>query len=303
MQIQSKTKGALLTISGGICWGLSGSMGQFLFTHENMDSRWLVPVRLGLAGLLLTGWCLLRNPKETIRPWQSRQDVIDLLIYGIAGVSMCQFLYFLTIQLSSAAIATILQDLSPVMILAVGCIKARRFPRPIEILSIVLALFGVFLLCTHGDPNHLAIPSSALLTGVLSAVCVTIYNVQPERLLRTYPVSVLQGWAFVLGSLFFCFVFQPWRYYVPLRVWGIIGIAFVVLVGNVLAFTCYMRGVSLIGPQKAILYGFAEPLTAAVITVYFFHQPFTVYDLLGFLLIFATLVLISLPDQKSAESR
>ena len=43
-------KGALLTLSGGACWGLSGSMGQYLFTRQGMDSRWLVPIRLGLAG-------------------------------------------------------------------------------------------------------------------------------------------------------------------------------------------------------------------------------------------------------------
>ena len=48
-----RTKGALLTLLGGICWGLSGCVGQFLFTHEGMDSRWLVPVRLGIAGVLL----------------------------------------------------------------------------------------------------------------------------------------------------------------------------------------------------------------------------------------------------------
>ena len=52
-------QGALLTLLGGTCWGLSGSVGQYLFESEGMDSRWLVPVRLGLAGILLLGWCFL----------------------------------------------------------------------------------------------------------------------------------------------------------------------------------------------------------------------------------------------------
>ena len=43
--------GAVLATGGGICWGLSGSMGQYLFRCQGMDSRWLVPYRLGLAGV------------------------------------------------------------------------------------------------------------------------------------------------------------------------------------------------------------------------------------------------------------
>ena len=45
--------GAICAAAGGVCWGLSGTMGEFLFQHEGMDSRWLVPIRLGTAGVIL----------------------------------------------------------------------------------------------------------------------------------------------------------------------------------------------------------------------------------------------------------
>ena len=287
--------GALLTLTGGTCWGLSGSVGQFLFTHEGMDSRWLVPVRLGIAGILLLSWCLFKDRRSALAPVSNKTDFRDLLIYGIAGVSMCQFFYFLTIQNSNAAIATILQSLSPIMILAVTCLFDRKNPTIPELASIVLALVGVFLISTHGDPSHLAIPPAALISGILCACCVTIYNVQPRRLLSKYPVPCLQGWAFLLGALFFTILFQPWRYQTAITPLGALGIAFVVLVGNVLAFTCYMKGVYLIGPKKAILYGFSEPITAAAVTAIGFRQIFTTADFLGFLLIFLSLALISVP--------
>ena len=206
---------------------------------------------------------------------------------------MCQFFYFLTIQNSNAAIATILQSLSPIMILAVTCLIERKSPTVPELLSITLALFGVFLISTHGDPGHLAIPLPALVTGILCAVCVTIYNVQPRRLLAKYPVPCLQGWAFLLGAVFFTILFQPWRFVTRITAAGALGIAFVVLVGNVLAFTAYMKGVRLIGPKKAILYGFSEPVTAAAVTAVGFNQVFTTADFLGFLSIFLSLALIS----------
>ena len=88
-------------------------------------------------------------------------------------------------------------------------------------------------------------------------------------------------------------MFRPWRFgYVPNLV-GLGGIGFVVLVGNVAAFTCFMTGVKLIGPENGILYGFSEPVTAALLGVMLLGWPFTVWDALGFAAVFAMLALLS----------
>lgn len=287
-------KGAFLTLFGGACWGLSGSMGQYLFTVEGMDSRWLVPLRLGLAGIILFFWCLRHyGHKLVFQPWRSKQDAAELIIYGLLGVSICQFLYFLTIQLSTAAMATILQDLAPVMILLCSCIGMKRKPFFYEIISILLALTGIFMLTTHGNLQNLALPLSALITGILSAICVTVYNVTPARLMQTYPVVLMQAWAFLMGGLFIGLFFHSWTIPCTPSLMGLFGIAFVVIVGNILAFTCYITGVKYIGPEKGILYGFAEPVTAALISTFVLGSSFTLWDAAGFLLIFLMLVLIS----------
>ncbi|MCH3972290.1 MAG: DMT family transporter [Oscillospiraceae bacterium] len=300
--MSKRAMGAFLTIFGGACWGVSGSVGQYLFTRQGMDSRWLVPIRLGLAGILLFLYCLVRYRSQLFAPWKSRRNAVDLLIYGVAGVSVCQFLYFLTIQLSSAGTATILQDLSPIMILLCGCVSARRFPRAFEWVSIVLALSGVLLLTTHGSLGSFAVSPAALLTGVLSAVCVTIYNVEPKRLLRQFPVAVLQAWAFLMGGVLFSLAFRPWSFgYVP-NFKGLLGIVFVVVVGNILAFMSFMSGVKLIGPERSILYGFSEPITAALISTLVLGSSFTLWDAVGFAAVFAMLVLISAAPQADAKT-
>ena len=286
-------RGALLCVLGGACWGMSGTMGQYLFDVQGMDSRWLVPIRLGLAGIILLIYSMIRWKKQTLGPWSTKGSIRELLIYGIMGVSFCQFFYFLTIQLSSAAASTILQDLSPIFILAYSCLRGHRKPEVYEVVSIVCALTGIFLLTTHGDIEHMAISGQALLCGIVCAVCVMIYNVAPENLMKHYPVPMLQGWAFLMGGILFTLVFRPWTFgYVPNGM-GIFGILFVVVVGNVIAFVSYMKGVRLIGPEKGILYGFAEPVTAAILSITLFHNPFTWWDFSGFVFVFLVLVLIS----------
>ncbi|MGN0256568.1 MAG: DMT family transporter [Chordicoccus sp.] len=292
-------RGALMTLGGGVCWGLSGSMGQFLFQHEGMDSRWLVPIRLFLAGVILFIFCFVKHRKALFQIWTKRRDTLLLLAYGLAGVSACQFTYFLTIQLSSAGVGTILQDLSPVMILICACIAGHRAPKPYEIICIALALAGVTLIVTHGDFGSLAVSEGALISGVICAACVTVYNMLTAPLTYRYPVVVLQAWSFLMGGAGLALIFRPWQFgYVPGPM-GLVGIAFVVVVGNVLAFTLYITGVSLIGPSRGILYGFAEPVTAAVIGTALLGSPFTIWDALGFLAVFLMLTLISVNGRKA----
>ena len=304
--MSDRVKGAFLTMGGAACWGISGCMGQYLFTRENMDSTWLVPIRLLLAGLLLCGYYFIKDRKQLFAPWNWKADprnAIDLLVYGLAGVSCCQFLYFLTIQLSTAGIATILQDLSPVLILLVLCLQPRRTPRLFELCSILLALVGVFLLTTHGSLTSLAVSPAALVAGVVCACTVVVYTMWPKRLQAQYPTPMLQGWAFLMGGLAFHLIFRPWTMgYAPSAV-GLLGIAVVVMVGNVMAFSLYMSGVPLIGPQKASLYSFAEPVTAAILSTLVLGSPFTLWDALGFGCIFVMLVLLSLPARSGSPAK
>ena len=78
-------KGALLTMFGGMCWGVSGCVGQYLFTRQGMDSTWLVPIRLFLAGVILCIYYGVRNWRQLVRV---------LVIYSLSSVSFCQFTYF-----------------------------------------------------------------------------------------------------------------------------------------------------------------------------------------------------------------
>jgi drug/metabolite transporter (DMT)-like permease len=291
--MSNQLKGSLLTLTGGACWGISGSVGQYLFTRQGMDSRWLVPVRLGFAGIILLIYGIIRFRGAVFDPWKNRYDRRDLIIYGVLGVSMSQFLYFLTIQLSTAGTGTILQDLSPIIILSLSCIVARRFPTAREIIAIVLALAGVFLIVTHGSLTNMSVSAAALVSGILSAVCVTIYNMEPAHLLSKFSVMQLQSWAFLMGSALFALVFRSWQFHYVPNAAGWLGIAAVVLIGNVAAFPCYLKGVTYIGPERGILYGFAEPVTAAIISTLFLGSPFTVWDAVGFCAVFAMMVLIS----------
>ena len=247
---------------------------------------------------MLLGGALVRHRPQLRAIWSDRRDALRLVLFSVGGLMTCQYTYLAAIRYSNSATATVLQYMGQALILLWVCLRARRLPTRREGIALVLALLGAFLLATHGSLTGLAVSPAALVSGIVSACCVAIYTMWPKKLQEQYPTPMLQGWAFLMGGIMFSLIFRPWQIdYVPTAM-GVFGIFIVVVLGNVLAFSLYMSGVPLIGPQKASLYSFAEPVTAAIISTLVLGSPFTLWDALGFGCIFLMLVLLSLPAKQ-----
>ncbi len=291
-------KGAVLTLFGGTLWGFSGTCGQFLLQSKGLTSNWLVPIRLLSAGCLLILLCFLREGKTVFKIW--KQDALRILVFGLLGMSMCQYTYFTAIGASNAGTATVLQYIGPVLIMIYLSLRNRQMPRPIEMTAIVLAVLGTFLLATHGKPGSMVLSREALFWGLLSAVALAIYTVQPMQLLNTYGSAMVTGWGMFVGGVMLCLLFRPWS--IPVTVDGqvILFMAVIVLMGTVLAFTAYLEGVRLVGPKKGSLYASIEPVSATVFSVIWMHVNFGLMDFLGFACILSTIFLLA-TDKKDSE--
>lgn len=289
-------RGVLLTLTGGIFWGLSGACGQFLLQAKGVPTGWLVSVRLLSAGAILLLLCLLRGEKQVFRIW--KQDAAGILVFGVLGMSMCQYTYFSAITYSNAGTATVLEYLSPVLILVYLSVRSRRPPRGIEVLSILLAVGGTFLLATHGHPGEMVLSGRALFWGLLSAVAMSIYAVQPVPLLHKYGAALVTAWGMLLGGTALSCLFRPWRMPVTLDIGAVSALAVVVLIGSVAAFTLHLEGIRLVGPKKGSLFSSIEPVSATVFAVLWMKADFSPIDLIGFALILSTIFLLARDKQE-----
>ena len=297
----SDTIGILMTIAGGCLWGLSAACGQFLFDVKGATAKWMVPIRLILAGSLMLFYYIIREKKEAFRIWKKKRDAIDVMIYGLAGLMLCQFTYYYTIELSNAGTATVLQYISPVLIMILVCISEKRIPKIMEVVALVLAVLGIFLIATHGDVKHLAISKEALVIGLFSAWTVVIYNMQPKRLMRYYPTPYLLAWGMVIGGIVLAMLFKPWQYEVHVDLGVILAFGTIVLLGTISSFSLYMQGVKLIGPGRASLYCCVEPIAATLICAVWLKEPFAAIDIVGFLCIIATILILGFLDLKKGK--
>ena len=77
-------------------------------------------------------------------------------------------------------------------------------------------------------------------------------------------------------------LFRPWTIPVTLDLQVIGGMAIVIVIGTVIAFSCYMEGIRCIGPKQGSLFSAVEPVSATILTVVFMGMSFGAMDLAGF---------------------
>ena len=290
--------GTIMTITGGTLWGVSGVCGQFLFQNKDVTASWLVPVRLMMAGIFMLCFYIWKDKKKAFAIWQKKENRWGILIYGLAGMMLCQYSYFQTIEWSNAGTATVIQYLGPALIVVWVCLQTRRLPERKEIIGVLLALLGIFLIATHGNPTSLALSGRALLMGLISAVSVVIYTVQPEKLQKQFPTPLILAWGMLIGGCVLTVLFRPWHQTVIVDAQMVTTLLVVILLGTMASFSLYMTGVKLIGSVKASLYSCVEPVASMILTAVWMKVQFTLPDIIGTVCIILTIIILALPSGK-----
>lgn len=293
-----KVKGIVLTLVGGIFWGVGGSCGQYLFENKEVNSGLLVPIRLFAAGLLILVLQLIRKEK-IFDIWKEKRDAAETLLFALFGMMLCQYSYFTTIQYSNAGTATVLQYTGPAMILVYLCVKAKRWPKAYEIAALIFSCGGVFVLATHGDISSLALPPEALFWGIIAAVTLVVYNLQPIRIIAKFSTLTVMGWGMTIGGIVLTAIMRPWK---VSAVWDgetAAALSFIVLFGTIAAFYCYLTGVRLVGAANASLLACIEPIAATIVAAAWLKVRFTPIDLVGFALTITAVVIISVYQIKA----
>lgn len=292
----TKFSAYIMALVAAMLWGISGACVQFLFQQKGIPPEWLVTMRMVISGTVLVGIGYFQYGNSLFDIWRDSGDRWRILSFGWIGMLSVQYTYFAAIGHSNAATATILQYLGPVIIAVYVCIKEWRIPQWYEVLALILALLGVFLLVSHGKLDELAVSDKALFWGILSAFALAVYTLQPVSLLDKYPATSVVGWGMLAGGLSFSFVQPPWQIEGVIDMESILNIAFVVIFGTLIAFYIFLLSVKKIGGVEASLLACAEPLSATVIALTWLQIPFTWMDWVGGGSIIATIVLLSMKD-------
>lgn len=287
-------RGISCALVGGALWGFSGTAVSYLFRSSGIDPMWVMSVRMVLAGILFLLFSVARGDRRPFELLRDKSAVRDLLLFAGAGLFLNQFSYLMAIQATNSATATVLQSLQLLPVAAVACLIGRRAPKRREVIGMVLALAGTFLITTGGDPSQMALPPAGLAFGLLAALGGAGLAVFPGKILSTYGVSAVNGWAMLLVGLIAAPFVPDWGQAVAsfdISCWVVFG-ALVVL-GTWCSYLFYMQGVHEIGSLKTAMLSTVEPISATVLSALWIGVVFSPTDLLGFAMIIIMMPLVA----------
>ena len=293
MEQNSRGKGILLALLGASMWGASGASGQFILQNCQFDTGWLVDTRMLLAGMILLIIDAAGHHGDIFSIWKDKTRAKDLILFGVVGLLAVQYTYFASIRAGNAAAATVLQYLMPVVLIAWSVLIRHERLRPVEILCVILAVGGTFLLVTHGSLTSLVIPLPAVLWGLGSAFAAAYYTVKPRNLIREWRAPLVVGWGMFIGGVAFLPFAPPWAFS---GIWNLqagLAYAFIIFFGTVVAFGCYLGSLAYLKPSETGSLGSAEPLTAIILSVAFLGVSFGIIDAVGVAMILGTVFLLS----------
>lgn len=297
----SSKKGMLNVLIAAVLWGSSGVCAQFIMQQSQMSSPFLTMTRLLFAGVIILMLSFVHGDK-IFRILQNRKDTISLLIFSLFGALTVQYTFLMTIEKSNAATATVLQFLSPTIIVAWLAIARKTRPKPLVLAAICTSLVGTFLLVTHGNPTTLSISPSALFWGITSAFASAFYTTYPSTLIARYGTLPIVGWSMLLGGAMLLPFYAGQSHHFVVTGGLLLAFLYLVVIGTSLTFSLYLNGAQQIGGAKAGILSCAEPLSSALLSLLLLGITFTLPDWLGTLLILSSVVLIAIDSRRRVKT-
>lgn len=283
--------GYVLYVIAAALFALNGTVAKSILL-TGIDPARLSQLRVTAAFLILLAVvALTRRDRLRIR----RDEVWVLLAYGVLGVAMTQWLYFVAIELLPVGIALLIEFTAPIMV-ALWFHFGLRHPTPrIVWLGLVIAMVGLALVAQVWQGFTLNAIGVAAAFGAAAALALffLLGDAQVRRPDPRDPVS-LTMWGFGAAALFWTLV-QPWWSFpwdalsgvgyplgtdgAAVPIWALS--TFMVILGTVVPFWLILVSLQHIRASQASVIGMTEPLLASLIAWIALGEVLTPLQLVG----------------------
>ena len=285
----------ILVGTAGVMWASSGVAVQDFFTHSSKAAMDLTNIRMMLGGflLLLIAW-LHGNLRRCLRILRVRPRLwIDTIIYGIAGIVLMQYTYFQAISIGGAAATTVMCYACPAFVVIFDSVYYKKFPSREEVLAVIFAMSGVFLLVTDGNFDKLNVPLSCVFWSLASGAFFAFSAIFPKHLFETrVDQYFLTSVGMIIGGLFTFLLIDDINWLPFFESSVIFDVAWIVIFGTVIAFLIFNAGLVYLTPEEASITVSIEPVASVIISYFIFGTVFGIIQTIG---IFLVLLAILMP--------
>ncbi|CAA9378554.1 MAG: hypothetical protein AVDCRST_MAG21-1627 [uncultured Nocardioidaceae bacterium] len=292
--------GLVLVLVGATFFVLNAGVSRVI-QRAGVDSMTLTTVRCtGTAVMLLLVVAALRLGYARPRGWR---DLARILGFGITGVALVQWFYFVAIDHLPVGIALLLEFTAPILVAVFARVVYREPVRRRLWLGLGLSLGGLAMVAQVWDGMTLDVVG--VMAGLAAAVSLATYFLVGERsVTQQAPVVVLTE-AFVVAAIF-------WNLLRPVThlgdadlgadqslggtlagaeapLWTLL--AFMVLLGTVVPFLAELSALRYLSATEVALVGMLEPVGAGVLGWLWFRESLLAAQIVGVVLVLTGIAL------------
>lgn len=275
----------LLLLLTMLFWGGNAVAGKLAIGHISPmllnSGRWAFAFAFMLAigrPRLKTDWPLVQR------------DLPLLSILGAVGFTVFTVALYSALVYTSAINVSIEQAGIPMLIFLLNFLFYRVAATWAQIVGLILSIAGIVLTASHGEPTRL-LALDVNVGDAIMVVAVVVYSAYTVALRHKPDIHWQSLMAVLTGSAFIASLpFTAWEFWAGSGVapdamgWAIL--AYVVIFPSVLAQIFYIRGVELIGANRAGLFINLVPIFGTLLSILILGEDLYLYHALALGLVF-----------------
>jgi drug/metabolite transporter (DMT)-like permease len=290
--------GYLFTLAAAAFFAVNGTVSTLALQAGIPPTR-LTALRCTGAAIGLLAVLAVASPQ---RLRVRRAEIPFLAAFGVVGVALTQFLYYVAIGRLPVGIALVFEMTAPVFIaLYVWLVRGERVRSRLWV-ALLLSLSGLVLVAEvwRGGGSLDAVGVAA---GLAAALCLATYYLMGERGTVTRDPVTLTCWSFVAAALFWSLAAPWWAFdasvlgeSVPVSIgaarlplWLLV--VWIVVLGAVVPFWLSIGALRHLSPTTAGLVATVEPVFASVVAWLWVEQVLTGWQVAGGAVVLTGIVL------------
>lgn len=280
----------LLVVGAGFCWGLIGLFSRVLLA-AGLTAPQVTLIRCFIIACAMVLFLFFYD-RRLLRI--RLRDIWLFLGTGLCSIAFFNICYFLTIQLTSLSVASMLLYTAPCIVTVLSAFLFRERFTLRKLAALALSCIGCALVVGLLNGGPLALSPHGILIGLGSALGYALYSIFGTVALRTYHTFTVTTWTFLIATLGLLpfthgeaivstLASQP-SLLLPALALG--------LVSSLTPFLLYTKALECMETGRASILTFVEPMVCTLSGILIFQEPLTLTGAAGIVLIFCSVVLL-----------
>lgn len=281
--------GYAMVATAATLFAVNGSVSKVVL-GSGLSSLELTQIRNTCAAILFLAFLLVVAPAK-LRV--GRRELLFLIAFGLVGVALVQWLYFVAIENLPVGIALLIEFTAPLFIALFARFVYKEHVRRRIWVAVVMCLTGLALVVELW--SGVAFSTVGVTAAFGGALALSAYLLMAERERRHRDPASLSFYGFLFAALLWAVVQPLWEFpwgvltdEVSLQgnlsdhtapVWALV--TFIVVIGTMVTFSLLTGSLRHISATRASIVATLEPVVATVVAWVWLGETFGPTQLIG----------------------